>query len=132
MTNKDIARAFNDLARIMELHDENPFKIRSYSNAYIQLRKLDRPLGEMSEEEMNALKGVGKAISGKIKELLETGSMATYEKYREQTPEGIQELLQVKGLGPKKLRQLWKEIQRQWSNLVQIRSIQSKFDRVIY
>ena len=48
MTNKEIARAFANLAAIMELHEENPFKIKSYASAYITLRKTDKPLGEMT------------------------------------------------------------------------------------
>ena len=52
MTNKEIAKTFQYLGNIMELHGENKFKIRSYQSAYIALRKLDRPLGEMSDEEV--------------------------------------------------------------------------------
>lgn len=110
MTNKEIAKAFQLLGLLMELHDENPFKIRSYQNAYRNLRKLDRPLSEMSDEEIGSLKGVGKAISGKIRELLESGQMQTLEKYRAKTPEGVQEMLQIKGFGPKKIQVIWKEL----------------------
>ncbi len=55
MTNKEIARNFNELARIMELHDENPFKIRSYANAYLQLRKVGTPLVDMSDAEISGI-----------------------------------------------------------------------------
>lgn len=108
MENKDIAKTFQLLASIMELHGENPFKIRSYENAYRNLRNLDRPLAEMSQEEIAALPGVGSAISGKIGELLDSGKMQALEKYRAQTPEGIQEMLQLKGFGPKKIMAVWK------------------------
>jgi len=107
MTNKEIANSFNLLGKLMELKGENPFKIRSYQNAYKLLAKLGTPLAEMSEEEIGALKGVGSAISGKIKELLDTGKMNTLERYKEQVPEGIQELVQIKGLGAKKIRAAW-------------------------
>lgn len=110
MTNKEIAKTFQLLGNIMELHGENPYKIRSYQNAYINLRKLDRPLSEMSDEDISSLKGVGKAISGKIRELLDNGKMATLEKYREQTPEGVEEMLHIKGFGPKKIRVIWKDL----------------------
>ena len=108
MTNKEIAKAFQLLGDIMELHEENPFKIRSYQNAYMTLRKLDQPLSEMEEAAMGAIKGVGAAIAAKIRELLDTGQMSTLEKYKAMTPEGIQEMLQVKGFGPKKVRAVWK------------------------
>lgn len=110
MTNQEIAKTFQLLGNIMELHGENPFKISSYRNAYITLRKLDKPLLEMSDEDISGIKGVGKAISAKIGELLETGKMATLQKYLDQTPEGIQEMLNIKGFGPKKIYAVWKKL----------------------
>ncbi len=110
MTNKEIARTFQFLGNIMELHDENKFKIRSYQNAYISLRKLDRPLAEMTDEEIGKIKGVGKAIVGKIRELLDGGQMATLERYKSETPIGIQEMLGIKGVGPKKIKAIWKDL----------------------
>lgn len=94
----------------MELHGENPFKIRSYNSAYITLRKLDKPLSEIPSADLGSIKGVGKAISGKITELLENGKMETLEKYRAMTPPGVQEMLNIKGFGPKKIRTIWKEM----------------------
>lgn len=110
MTNKEIARAFDELGGIMELHDEPVFKIRSYQNAYLTLRKIDQPLAEMSEAELKGIKGVGDAISLKIRELLTAGKMQALEKYRAMTPPGVVEMLQIHGFGPKKIRQLWKEL----------------------
>ena len=108
MTNKEIAKAFQLLGDIMELHEENPFKIRSYQNAYMTLRKLDLPLVDMDDGAIEAIKGVGAAIAAKIRELLTSGKMETLEKYKAMTPQGIREMLQVKGLGPKKVRAVWK------------------------
>ncbi len=110
MTNKEIAKTFQYLGNIMELHGENPFKIRSYSNAYNLFRKLPTPLSEMTDAEIANLKGVGKAISSKIRELLETGEMATLKKYEEMTPAGIREMLRIRGFGPKKVRVVWKDL----------------------
>lgn len=110
MTNKEIARSFQFLGNIMELHGENPFKIKSYQSAYITLRKLDRPLSEMTPDEIESIKGVGKAISAKILELLSGGKMDALEKYKQQTPEGVQEMLEVGGMGPKKVQVIWKEL----------------------
>lgn len=111
MNNKEIARTFNRLGKIMELHDENPFKIRSYSNAYMTLRKIEQPLSEMSIEEIASINGVGKAISEKIVELVETGELKTYQKYAEMTPPGIVEMLDIKGFGPKKIKTVWQELE---------------------
>lgn len=110
MTNKEIANAFQLLGNLMELHGENSFKIRSYQNAYRTIRKLPEPLSEMQDEEISTIKGIGKAIFGKIKELLNGGSMATLQRYQSQTPEGIQEMLQIKGFGPKKIKVIWEDL----------------------
>lgn len=110
MTNKEIAKTFQLLGDIMELHGENSFKIRSYQNAYIALRKLETPLSEMPREEIDAIKGVGKAIGDKIQELLASGQMATLEKYRAMTPPGVQEILAIPGIGPKKTLTIWKDL----------------------
>ena len=110
MTNKQIAYAFDELANLMELHEEDDFRIRSYRNAYLNLRKLDRPLAEMPDVEIKAIKGVGPAIAGKIRELVTGGKMATLEKYREKTPPGVVEMLEVNGFGPKKVRVVWQEM----------------------
>jgi len=110
MTNKKIANALQDLASIMELHGENIFKIRSYQNAYIVLRKLDKPLSAMLRAEMDAIKGVGKAIGDKIEELLKTGELQAYKKYTDITPVGVIEMLNINGFGPKKVLTVWKEL----------------------
>lgn len=110
MTNKEIAGVFSNLASIMELHNENPFKIRSYENAYITLRKLDKPLSDMGRAEIDAIKGVGKAIADKIEELLKTGQLETFQKYAEKTPAGVVEMLHIKGFGPKKIQAVWHEM----------------------
>ncbi len=110
MTNKEIAGAFRELGQLMELHGDNPYKIRSYQNAYMRLRKLDRPLAEMSATERESIPGVGKAIAGKIAELLDSGRMATLEKLRDKTPPGVREMLGISGFGPKKVRTVWRDL----------------------
>jgi DNA polymerase (family 10) len=110
MSNKEIAYAFDELANLMELHEEDEFRIRSYRNAYLALRKVEPPLAAMSDADIKNIKGVGNAISGKIHELLTSGKMANLEKYRSQTPEGVVEMLEVNGFGPKKVRSVWKDM----------------------
>ncbi len=110
MTNKQIANAFDELANLMELHGEDEFRIRSYRNAYLTLRKVDRPLAELDDTELKAIKGVGDAIAKKIRELVGTGKMPTLEKYREKTPPGVVEMLDVNGFGPKKVAVVWHDM----------------------
>ncbi len=110
MSNKEIAHAFDELANLMELHGDDAFRIRSYRNAYLALRKLDAPLADMPDADIKAIKGVGNAISGKIRELVDGGRMANLDKYRDKTPSGVQEMLEINGFGPKKVRQVWQEM----------------------
>ena len=110
MNNKEIARKFNLFGKVMELHYENPFKVRSYTSAYASLRKVSSPLIEMSEEELSEIKGVGKAIVGKIVELRDSGSMVTLQRYVDITPPGILEMLQIRGFGQKKVKVIWNQL----------------------
>jgi DNA polymerase (family X) len=110
MVNKEIARQFNLLASLMELHGENAFKTKAYANAYLALRKWDKPIESMTSEEIDAIPGIGHSVISKIKELLSTGSIEALDKLKEKTPEGIQQILSVKGLGPKKVRVIWDEL----------------------
>jgi DNA polymerase (family 10) len=111
MDNKAIANTFLELGQLMELHGESPFKTKAYQNAYLSLKKLGTPINELSDAELKTIPGIGSAIQEKIKELLEKGSFSAIDKYREMTPPGVREILQVKGLGPKKVQAIWKELQ---------------------
>lgn len=110
MSNKEIANAFDTLANLLELHEENEFKIKSYRNAYLTLRKLDRPVVELSEAELKSIKGIGPAISAKIVEMRDTGAMQALQTALETTPPGVVEMLEINGFGPKKVRAVWKEM----------------------
>ncbi len=110
MDNKTIARSFNMLSKLMDLHGENPFKIRSYYTAYNILRKQEKPLIEMNVDEIQSINGLGKAISGKIDELRTKGYMDTLERFKEMTPPGIIEMLTVRGFGPKKVSAVWNQL----------------------
>ncbi len=111
MNNKEIARQFNLLGKLLELHGENPFKTRSYSSAYVTIRKLPYPVIDRTKEELLQVKGIGKAISEKIVELKETGEIGALSNYIQNTPPGIVEMLQIKGFGPKKIKVVWKELE---------------------
>lgn len=110
MDNKSILKQLKLTAALMELHDENVFKIRGYNSAVFNLDKADIELGPLSFEELQSLDGVGKGIATAIDEINQTGSSAQLLQYLEDTPEGIIELLDLKGIGPKKIKVLWKEL----------------------
>ncbi len=94
----------------MELHGENPFKFRSYYKAYNILRKVEAPLLSMSTEDLLTIEGVGKNIANKIVELCTTGEMQTLSKMQDLTPQGVQDMLLVRGFGPKKVRLVWDQL----------------------
>ncbi len=110
MTNREIAKYFDLLAKLMELHEENPFKIRSYRNAYNILRQINDQVVDLDEKQLLEIPGIGKAIAKKIIALRERGTFDALEKMLEKTPPGILDLLKLKGLGPKKIRMIWKEL----------------------
>ncbi|MBK8449217.1 MAG: DNA polymerase/3'-5' exonuclease PolX [Saprospiraceae bacterium] len=111
MTNKEIAGLFHELASLMELYEENPFKIRTYENAYLALRKLDESLLSQTREEWSKIKGIGETILDKLEEIKSTGLFKALAEYRDRTPEGIRFMLQIKGLGPKKVKTIWNDLQ---------------------
>ncbi|HYH55759.1 MAG TPA: helix-hairpin-helix domain-containing protein, partial [Anseongella sp.] len=110
MENKVIARTLKLLSQLMELHDMNPFKVRSISNAARKIDKFPQSISSINPDELEKIEGIGKSTAAKIMELLETGRIRELEDLRAATPEGIVELLSLKGLGPKKLMVIWKEL----------------------
>lgn len=110
MTNDDITDALDITAKLMELHNENPFKTKAYTNASYKLSKLRYDFEGKTQQDIEAIEGIGKSISAKIFELMSTGAMADLTDLLERTPAGVVEMLGVKGLGPKKVRQLWLEL----------------------
>ncbi|MCO5233588.1 MAG: PHP domain-containing protein [Chitinophagales bacterium] len=110
MDNTEIATHFKLLADLMELHGENPFKIKSYSNAARVLKKIDFPLEKQTAAALLEIPGIGKAISEKIIELTESHQLSLLNQYTEKTPPGVIEMLQIPGIGPSKIAQLWKEL----------------------
>ncbi len=107
MTNREVAKIFNTLGKVMELHGESHFKTRSYTNAYLTIRKITEPVTEMDISTLQSIQGIGKAISEKIVELKETGELRTLNKYLDITPVGIVDMLNIKGFGPKKIKTVW-------------------------
>lgn len=110
MTTEEIARAIKLTAQLMELHNENPFKVKSLGNAAYRLDKTGIDLSGKSLEELEKIEGIGKGIAHKIIELNTTGVTAELKALLDKTPAGVIEMLAIKGIGPKKVAQLWKEL----------------------
>jgi DNA polymerase (family 10) len=105
MTNEEIARRFNRMASLMEVRGEDSFRIRSYRMAAEAIETWPTPMKEIAAEGgvegLQEIPGVGKAIAGKIVELLEKGTFDAWERLTAETPETVLDLLDLPGVGPK-------------------------------
>jgi DNA polymerase (family 10) len=110
MENKPIARTLRLLSQLMELHDENPFKIKSLANAAFKVDKLPFKVAGKSLAELEKIDGIGKSTATKIVELMETGTITELKDLLAATPEGIVEMLGIKGIGPKKIGIIWHDL----------------------
>ncbi|HZE63320.1 MAG TPA: helix-hairpin-helix domain-containing protein [Pyrinomonadaceae bacterium] len=105
MDNEAIARRFYRLAALMEIRGDDPFRLRSYRNAGEAIETWPTPLKQIAKDEgiagLQSIPGVGKAIAGKIIELLERGTFDAWERLTAETPETVLDLLELPGVGPK-------------------------------
>src|SRR5580698_10686162 len=109
--NDYIAEQFSLLGKLMDIHGENSFKTKSYSVAAFTLEKLPTPIRDIPADKFTSIRGIGDAIGKKIQEVLETGELKLLQQYISSTPPGVVEMLQIKGLGPKKIATIWKEME---------------------
>jgi len=102
MKSSEVARVFQDVADLLELKGENPFKIRAYQKAARSIEHLPVEIEQLvAENRLREVPGVGEAISKKIAELVTTGHLEYYEKLKAEFPEGISSLLDIPGIGPR-------------------------------
>src|SRR5438876_5783319 len=111
MTKSQIAQVLEEIATLLELKDENPFKIRAYANAARSLETFGGNLADLQDEEaLGKIPGIGKAIAAKIKELAATGKLKYLEELRAEFPAAILELFSIPGLGAKKIKALYEQL----------------------
>ena len=111
MHNYEIAEYFSLLAKLMDIHGENPFKTKSYANAAFTLDKLTDPVSEMDPAQLFSIRGIGEAIGKKVQQIITTKHLDLLDEYIQKTPPGILEMIKIKGLGPKKIATIWKELE---------------------
>ncbi|MEY4333655.1 MAG: hypothetical protein RLZZ196_2398 [Bacteroidota bacterium] len=111
MHNYEIAEYFSLLSKLMDIHGENPFKTKSYANAAFTLDKLTEPVTEMAPAQLFSIRGIGEAIGKKIQQIIATNHLDLLDEYIQKTPPGIIEMIKIKGLGPKKIATIWKELE---------------------
>ena len=111
MDNYYIADQFAMLSKLMDIHGEQSFKAKSYSIAAFNIEKLPVQLTDLPPEKISSLPGIGDSSAKKIQEIIRTGTFRALEEYVLKTPRGVLEMLSIKGLGPKKIAIIWKEME---------------------
>lgn len=110
MKNQEIARIFNEIADLLEIKGENPFRIRAYRRAAQNIEGLPKSVEEIPKEELLKVPGIGQDLAGKIEEYIKTGKMQAHEELKHEIPEGLLTLLSVPGLGPKTSKLLYEKL----------------------
>ncbi len=111
MRNLELSRIFEQIARILKIKDENPFKIRAYEKVALILENLPIDLDTIYYQGgLNNIPGVGEGIAKKIEEFITTGKLEYYEKLKESIPAGVIELLDIPEIGPKTAKLLYEQL----------------------
>lgn len=111
MDNAAIADNFSLLAKLMDIHGENSFKSKTYSVAAFNIEKLPMQLQDTPREKLFSIKGIGTSTGEKVIEMIDTGGLEILNEYIRNTPPGVIEMLNIKGIGPKKINTIWKEME---------------------
>jgi DNA polymerase (family X) len=111
MDKDKVAEILLEIGTLLELKGENPFKTRAYANAARTIENLSEPLAKIiSEKRLGEIKGIGEALEQKITELVGTGKLKYYDELKASIPPGLIEMLEISGLGPKKIQALNKKL----------------------
>jgi len=111
MDNYAIADNFSMLGKLMDIHGDNSFKAKSYSSAAFTIEKLPMQLSVVEHNKIFSIKGIGESVGRKIIEQLQTGALLSLQEYIDKTPSGVIEMLNIKGIGPKKISTIWREME---------------------
>jgi DNA polymerase (family 10) len=110
MKNQEVSRIFNDIADLLEIKGDNPFRIRAYRRAAMNIEGLSRDVAETSKDELMEIPGIGKDLAGKIEEYVKTGKIQSFEDLKKEMPESLNVLLSVPSLGPKTAKLLFDKL----------------------
>src|SRR5438132_11409823 len=100
MENPEVAQVFEEIADLLDIQGENPFRVRAYRTAARTVRDLSVPLTAMAPDKLQELDGIGKDLAAKIRMILETRSLPMLEELRGKVPAGVRELITIPCLGP--------------------------------
>ncbi|HIH92460.1 TPA: DNA polymerase/3'-5' exonuclease PolX [Candidatus Woesearchaeota archaeon] len=111
MKNLEVAELLRNIAELLEIQEENSFKIRAYEKAALVIENLSEDIGKVWKEgRLEELPGIGEALAEKISEFLEKGRLAYYEKLKKEVPIDMENLGKIPGLGPKTLKKLYRAL----------------------
>jgi DNA polymerase (family 10) len=110
LDNKSIVKTLLFYVDLMTLHEENEFKIKGYSNAIFNLERYNKSIDKTSLEDLEQLSGVGKSCAKAIDEINTSGQLQALESLKHQTPAGVIDMLSIKGVGAKKIKLIWKQL----------------------
>lgn len=114
MDNNAVSAALEEIAMLLELKGENPFKARAYSTAARTVRSLEEEVDKLAKEgRLKGIPGIGDSIREKVTELVTKGHLVYLDELRAAFPKGLMAMLEVEGLGPKKVKHLWDELKIQ-------------------
>ena len=110
--NAEIAAVFSRLADLLEIEDANPFRVRAYRNAARTIGNLAQNVADLVEagNDLSGLPGIGAAIAGKIRTIVNTGRLPQLEEVEARTPGALSDLMKIEGLGPKRVRTLYRKL----------------------
>lgn len=112
VTREHLVKTLENIALLLELKGENPFKTRAYRNGAEIVQNFDGDIvTRASEGDLKGIKGIGDALQQKLHELASTGSLAYHENLRAEFPETLFELFEIQGLGPKKIKAVYDQLE---------------------
>ena len=112
MTNAEVAKVFDEIADLLEMKGENQFKIRAYRQAARTIKQLPSEIERMvrNEEDLEDIPGIGDAIAAKIEDLVKTGHVKVHDELKAQFPQGILDILNIPGVGPRTAWRLYTDL----------------------
>jgi DNA polymerase (family X) len=112
MNKQEISQMFEEIALMLDLKGENPFKSKAYINAARTLEFVEGDIKDyVLEDRLEEIKGIGKAIKEKLIEIVHTGRLEYYDELKATIPEGLFEMLKIPGLGPKKVKAIYEKLE---------------------
>src|SRR5256885_8786324 len=113
MQNPDIARLFDEVADLLEIQDANPFRVRAYRNAARTIRDFPEPIADLvraGTKDLTDIPGIGDDLAEKITDIVTTGELPLRKQLGSKLPAGLLDLLRIPGLGPKRVKLLYKKL----------------------